>query len=42
MSQGHGTQLLKQGIAETNPGLRSQRRTRDMGNSGNRLKDVAY
>jgi uncharacterized membrane protein YkgB len=34
MSQGHGTQRLKHGMAEINPGLRSQRRTHDMGNSG--------
>ena len=29
------------GMPEINPGLRSQRRTHDMGNSG-MLKDVAY
>ncbi len=34
MSQGQGTKLLNQGMAETNPGLRSQRRTHYLSNSG--------
>ena len=34
MSQDQGTQLLEHGMAEINPGLRSQRRTHDMGYSG--------
>jgi hypothetical protein len=32
MSQGQGTQLLNQGMAEINPGLGSQRRTHYLSN----------